>query len=53
MNLRSTDQTFDELCEKIAQGKANTIEIAAAFQSLNNDIDAFVEDTQKQLKNHS
>lgn len=41
---------FDELCEKIAQGKATPTEIEAAFASLNADIDAFGANVTAQLK---
>lgn len=49
MNIHPDDSTFDELCEKIAQGKATPSEMEAAFQALNGDIDAFSADVQDQL----
>lgn len=52
-NTSKTELTFDELCEKIAQGKASPAEMEAAFKSLNGDIEAFSADVQSQLKAHS
>ncbi|MFA6475097.1 MAG: hypothetical protein WCV88_02730 [Patescibacteria group bacterium] len=49
MNVQLNDPTFDELCEKIAQGKATPSDMEAAFKSLNSDIDAFSADVQDQL----
>ena len=49
MNTQPDDSTFDELCEKIAQGKATPSEMEMAFKSLNSDIDAFSADVQDQL----
>lgn len=49
VNTLPDDSTFDELCEKIAQGKATPSEMDAAFKILNSNIDAFSADVQNQL----
>jgi hypothetical protein len=46
---KNTESNFDELCDKIAQGKASPTEIKSAFQNLNNDIETFNSDIEDQL----
>lgn len=48
--LKNTEPNFDELCDKIAQGKASPAEIKSAFQNLNKDIKTFNSDIKDQLK---
>ena len=49
MNVHPDDSAFDQLCEKIAQGKATPSEMEAAFSALNSEINAFSADVQGQL----
>ncbi len=46
----NTPLNFDDLCEKIAQGKASPAEVKLAFQQLNQDIESFSDDIQAQLR---
>lgn len=52
MNLAANRSklSFDELCEKIAQGKATPSEMEEAYKSLNSEIESFSADIQSQLK---
>ena len=47
--MNTSKSAFDQLCEKIASGQATPEEIQQAFKLLNQDIDSFDTDIQKQL----